>query len=223
MSDLVPALAASGGSAVAALLVSPYLAGFTISVPERAVGQWWRARPSGGARWAVTAAVAAVFAALAGAAAGWTAAWPAYLALALGGAVLALVDVEHHRLPDRILAPVGLVAAVVFALVAGIDSRWHELGRAALAAAAIFAVLTAVVLVAPAGLGFGDVKLAAVVAGCLAWRSWRAVGAGLLLGVLLAGVAAVVVVIARRGGARSYIPLGPFLVAAALIVAATPR
>lgn len=48
MADLVPALTAGGGSALAALLVSPYLAGFTISVPDRGTGQWWRARPRGG-------------------------------------------------------------------------------------------------------------------------------------------------------------------------------
>lgn len=223
MADLVPALTAGGGSALAALLVSPYLAGFTISVPDRGTGQWWRARPRGGARCAGTAAVAVVFAALAGASAGWTGAWPAYLALGLGGAVLAVVDVEHHRLPDRLLAPMGLVAAVVFVLVAGVGSHWPAFARAALAAAAVFAVLTVVVLIAPAGLGFGDVKLAAVVAGCLAWRSWRAVSDGLLLAVVLAGVAAVVLLIVRRAGVRSYIPLGPFLVAAALIVAAAPR
>lgn len=117
----------------------------------------------------------------------------------------------------------GLVAAVVFVLVAGVGSHWPAFARAALAAAAVFAVLTVVVLIAPAGLGFGDVKLAAVVAGCLAWWSWRAVSDGLLLAVVLAGVAAVVLLIVRRAGVRSYIPLGPFLVAAALIVAAAPR
>ena len=77
-------------------------------------------------------------------------------------------------------------------------------------------------MIAPAGLGFGDAKLAALVAGCLAWRSWRAVEAGLIFAVVLAGATAVALLVVRRGRLRSYLPLGPFLLAATLIVVAAP-
>lgn len=222
MGETTVAVAVAGAGAVTALLASPYLAALTISVPDRDAAAWWRVRPRGGVRCAVTAVIAIAFAAMAGAAAGWTGAWPAYLVFALAGAVLSVVDVEHHRLPDRLLRPAAVVAALVFTVVAAVGSDWRQLARAALAAAAVFAVLSVSVLIAPAGLGFGDVKLAAVVAGCLGWRSWRAAGGGFLLAVLLAGAAAVVLLVARRGGVKTHIPLGPFLIVAALIMAAIP-
>ena len=96
-----------------ALVASPYLAGLTVSVADRANARWWHLCPASRARWAITAAVVAVLAALGGAASQWTVAWPAYLMLALAGSVLAVVDVEHHRLPDRLIvcAAVALVGS----------------------------------------------------------------------------------------------------------------
>ena len=87
----------------------------------------------------------------------------------------------------------------------------------------MFVVLTALVLISPRGLGFGDAKLAALLAGCLAWRSWRAVLDGFALGIVLAGIAAVVLVVLGRDDRSSHLPLGPFLVAAALVIVAVPR
>jgi leader peptidase (prepilin peptidase) / N-methyltransferase len=216
------AVAVTGAGAGIALLVSPYLAALTISAPDRGNAAWWRPRRCGGARCAVTAVVAFVLAALAGAASDWTKAWPAYLALALAGTVLTIVDIEHHRLPDRLIGPAAIAAALVFVGVAAVVPDWTALGRCVIAAVVVFALLTAVVLIAPGGLGFGDVKLAALLAGCLAWRNWRAVLDGLTLGVVVAGVAALVLMMMRRGGRGSHIPLGPFLVTAALVVAALP-
>ncbi len=206
-----------------ALVVSVYLAGLTVSVPDRANTHWWHPRVPGRARWASTAAIAVVLAALGSAAADWTSAWPAYLGLALAGSVLVVVDVEHHRLPDRMILSAAAAVAVVFFLVASLDGQWTALGRAAAAAAVVFALLGAVVLIFPRGLGFGDAKLAGLVTGCLAWRSWRAVLDGLALGILAAGVVAVVLLVVSRAHARTHIPLGPFLLAGALVITALPR
>jgi leader peptidase (prepilin peptidase) / N-methyltransferase len=92
--------------------------------------------------------------------------------------------------------------------VAVVDWQWGVLGRSAAGAAVVFVVGTAVVLIAPRGLGFGDAKLAALLAGCLAWRSWRAVLDGFALGVALAGVAVLVLVVLGRADRSSRIPLG---------------
>jgi leader peptidase (prepilin peptidase) / N-methyltransferase len=217
----VAVVAVSGGP-VAALVASPYLAGLTVSVADRANARWWHLRPASRARWAITAAVVVLLAALGGAASQWTVAWPAYLMLALAGSVLAVVDVEHHRLPDRLIVCAAVAAGAVFTLVAAVDSRWSVLGRAAAAAAVVFVVGMALVLISPRGLGFGDAKLAALLAGCLAWRGWRAVLDGFALGIVLAGIAAVVLVVLGRAESRSHIPLGPFLVVAALVIVAVP-
>lgn len=222
MGDLTLALAVAGAGA-AALLAAPFLAALTISVPNRDIRAWWQVRPLGGARWAATAAIAVVFAALAGAAAGWTGAWPAYLALALAGTVLSIVDVEHHRLPDRMIGSAAVAAVTVFLLVAACEDHWSALGRGVAAAALVLVVLSAVVLISPRGVGFGDAKLGALVAGCLGWRSWSAVADGLALGILAAGRAAVALLAARRTDRATHIPLGPFLLAGALVITALPQ
>lgn len=209
-------------SAAAALLASPYLSGLTLSVPDRGSVQWWRPQASSSTRRVVTAAVAAVFAAMSGSAARWTVAWPAYLALALAGVVLAIIDTEHHRLPDRMIVPAAGAAAAVFVVVAALDDRWAALGRTGTAAGVVFVALAALALISPRGVGFGDVKLAALLAGCLAWRSWRTVGDGLGIGILAAGIGAVVLMVAGRANRRSHIPLGPFLITAALLAVAVP-
>lgn len=205
------------------MVASPYLAALTLSVPDRGNATWWRPCASSRARRSLAAVVAVVFAALSGAASGWTAAWPAYLVLALAGVVLAIVDVEHHRLPDRMLVCAAVAAAAVFLLVAALEDRWGALGRAVAAGALVLVLLSAVVLISPRGLGLGDAKLGALVAGCLAWRSWAAVVDGLALGIIAAGVTAAALLVARRTHGATHIALGPFLLAGALVIAALPQ
>src|SRR5664279_446116 len=122
MSSQLIAVAAAAGTA---LLASPYLASLTVTAPDREVTAWWQPRTTySWTRFIVTAAAAVMLAALAGAAVGLGAAWPAYLALALTGATLAVVDAEHHRLPNRLLTLVAVVGVVLLALAAGIEHRW---------------------------------------------------------------------------------------------------
>src|SRR5664279_5210409 len=113
MSSQVAAVAAAAGTAV---LASPYLASLTLTAPDRALTTWWQPHSASWSRYAVTASVSVMFAGLAGAAVGLGAAWPAYLALALTGAILSVVDVEHHRLPNRLLSAAAIAAAVLLAL-----------------------------------------------------------------------------------------------------------
>lgn len=203
-----------------ALLASPYLASLTVTAPDREQTRWWQPRRSTGTRCGVTAAVAAVFAALAGATAGLGAAWAAYLALALSGACLAIIDVEHHRLPNRLLIVTAAAGVTLFALAAAFEQRWDRYGRAVLAAAILFAILYLVALVAPRSFGLGDVKLASVLAGYLAWRGWLTVSAGLAGGFLAAGVFALGLLVLGLGDRSTQIPLGPPFIAAALVAAA---
>lgn len=217
MGSQVIAVAAAAGTA---LLASPYLASLTVTAPDRTLTTWWQLRTTSWSRYAVTASVVVIFAGLAGAAVGLGAAWPAYLALALTGAILALVDIEHHRLPNRLLATSGIAGAVLLALAAGIEHRWERFGRVVIAAAVVFVIFYVVVLAWPRSVGLGDVKLAALLAGYLAWHSWQAVFAGLAGGFLAAAIAALVLLGSGRADRSSHVPLGPFLIAVALLAAA---
>ena len=85
----------------------------------------------------------------------------------------------------------------------------HQLPERLIAGAAAGGFLLAAVLAYPAGMGMGDVKLAAVMGLVLG----RAVAPALLVA-LVAGTVVGVAVMARRGirdGRKTAIPFGPFL------------
>ena len=116
---------------------------------------------------------------------------------------------------------VSAVAGVVLlALAAGIEHRWDRFGRVALAAAVVFAIFYLLALASPRSVGLGDVKLAALLAGYLAWHGWLTAFAGLAGGFLAAGIAALVLLALGRADRSSHLPMGPFLIAAAVFIAA---
>jgi leader peptidase (prepilin peptidase) / N-methyltransferase len=212
--------AAAGG--LAALVASPWLASLTITAVDTAARDWWRPGRVSLARWSVTALPAAAFGALAGVAAHGVAPWPAFLVLAWCGAVLTVVDLEHHRLPDRIIAAAGVAGAGLLAVAAGVDRSWARFAHAAVAGVVVLTLLYLLALISPRGVGLGDVKLAALLGGYLGWRSWSAVIDGLALGFLAAGVVGIGLLVAGRANRGSHIPLAPFVITGALVAAAIP-
>jgi leader peptidase (prepilin peptidase) / N-methyltransferase len=142
---------------------------------------------------------------------------PAVLGFGAAGLALALIDVEHRRLPDAIVLPgYPLLGAALLASAAW-QHDWWSAGRAAIGAAALFAFYFALAYAHPAGMGFGDVKLAGLVGGLLAYFSWSALLLGAFAGFLLGAVYGVALIVAGRGGRRTAVPFGPFMVAGALL------
>jgi len=141
----------------------------------------------------------------------------AYLWLAAAGLALALIDIDTKRLPDVITKPSWAVIAVVLVVAGLTDSDLHHLQRAALGALALGAFYTLLWLVYPGGMGFGDVKLAPSLGALLAWVSWGALAVGAFAGFLLGGVFGIGVIMLGRGGRKSKVPFGPFMLAGALL------
>ncbi|MGY1809587.1 prepilin peptidase [Blastococcus sp. SYSU D00669] len=143
---------------------------------------------------------------------------PAFLLVAAVGVLLAVVDLRHRLLPDRVVVPaLGLCLALLTAAAAA-DGDWPRLGRAVLAAAALFAVFLVLALVSPGGMGMGDVKLAALLGLPLGWLGWDAVVLGGAAGFLVQAVLALGLLATRRVGLRSELPFGPAMLAGALVV-----
>ena len=144
---------------------------------------------------------------------------PAFLFLAAAGILLAVVDVQHKLLPDRVTLPaigggVGLLA--VAALGTG---EWTALLRAALGAVALFAVFLVLALISPRSLGMGDVKLAALLGLYLGWLGWPVLVFGAAAGFVVQAVLALGLLVTRRIGLRGELPFGPaMLLGAALAI-----
>jgi leader peptidase (prepilin peptidase)/N-methyltransferase len=165
----------------------------------------------------VGTAVLFVLVALRLSALGELAALPAFLYFGALGVALALIDLDVRRLPDALVLPSYPVLALLLAGAAWWRGDWSALLRAALGAAALFAFYFAVAFIHPAGMGFGDVKLAGLVGGVLAWLSWPTLAIGAFAGFLLGAIVGVALIAAGHAGRKTVVPFGPFMVAGTLL------
>jgi len=141
---------------------------------------------------------------------------PAYLYLVAAGLALALIDLDHKRLPDQIVLPSYAVIAVLLTIASVSSHDWWALARAAIGAAALFTFYFALAFGYPAGMGFGDVKLAGVLGGLLGYLSWSALVVGAFAGFLFGAVVGAALISTGRCERRSAIPFGPFMITGAL-------
>jgi leader peptidase (prepilin peptidase)/N-methyltransferase len=118
-------------------------------------------------------------------------------------AVVTLTDLERRIIPNKVLI-VGAVLCLAIAVPtdpAGVPERL-------IAAAAAGGIFFLVVLAYPAGMGLGDVKLAATMGLFLG----RAVAPAILAALLIASVAGLALIARHGSEARKMaIPFGPFL------------
>jgi leader peptidase (prepilin peptidase)/N-methyltransferase len=198
-----------------ALAASPVLASWTTSLVGDERERWWRIRRVSVVRWLVVTILATLFAAL-GAHGVPAAAW---WLLAVTGAVLAIVDAETYRLPQRIVGPLAAAELVALVATALVLNEPQRLLRALLAAGVVTGVYLLVAIISPPALGIGDAYLAGITAGLLGWSGWTHVLIGQLLIWLLGPVAMAVVALARPAGRgwKMHVPMGPALLAGALL------
>ncbi len=210
--------------AIVGVLLGPAAAATSVTVPDR-VWPWQR----GSARWLLgqpatcrrcvlmTGAGAVVLGGLA-AAIGWRPALAAFVFLGVLGLMLAAIDLEHHRLPDRLTMTGALGCAVVLLVDAVQTGSWTPLLRGMLCAAVAFAAFFVMALINPSGMGFGDVKLAALLGLHTGWLGWElAVLAG-LAGFAAGALASLLLVVSGRATMRTAIPFGPALLVGAWLV-----
>jgi leader peptidase (prepilin peptidase)/N-methyltransferase len=117
---------------------------------------------------------------------------------------VALIDLEHRIIPNKITLPAA-VAAVAIGCALDLRAVPEQL----IAGAGAGGFLLFFALAYPRGMGMGDVKLAAVLGLFLG----RSVAVAILAGVLL-GTVAGALVMARVGvekGRKTAVPFGPFL------------
>ncbi|TET42371.1 MAG: prepilin peptidase [Dehalococcoidia bacterium] len=132
--------------------------------------------------------------------------------------VFSVVDLKHGLILNKVLYP-GMVVALLIAILLPqppwIPQLWvHGLLNFVLGGAIGFVVFLLLALISRGGIGFGDVKLAALIG--LA-TGFPLVFLALILGAILGGIAAIILLATKKKGRKEAIPFGPFLAVAAMV------
>ncbi|GGJ52369.1 prepilin peptidase [Streptomyces brasiliensis] len=138
-----------------------------------------------------------------------------WLLLAPLGVLLAVVDFRVQRLPDPLTLPLAAAALGLLALVTLAPEHAGDWLTALYGALALGGGYFVLFLINPAGMGFGDVKLALGMGAVLGWYGWATVMLGTFAGFLFGALYGGALVVARRAGRKTAIPFGPFLIAGA--------
>lgn len=142
---------------------------------------------------------------------------PAFLFLAAAGVLLAVIDLQHQLLPNRVVVPSIGIGAALLLVAALAEGQWSALLRAGLGAGVLFAVFLVLALISPKSLGMGDVKLAGLIGLYLGWIGWGAVFVGAVAGIVLQALLALVLLAGRRIGLRGELPFGPAMLLGAAV------
>jgi len=131
--------------------------------------------------------------------------------------VILVIDLEHGLILNKIVYPalvVALLLSVFFTIFLPDVSIVPGIARAAIGGGIAFVFFFLVVIVSRGGMGFGDVKLAALI-GLAA--GFPLVIVALIMGVILGGLAAVILLGFKIRKRKEAIPFGPFLAVAAIV------
>jgi leader peptidase (prepilin peptidase)/N-methyltransferase len=129
--------------------------------------------------------------------------------------VIFVIDLEHSLILNKVVYPT-MVVALLLSLYPWpwlSESMGMRVAYAALGGAIGFVVFLVIALVSRGGMGWGDVKLAALIG--LA-TGFPLVFVAIIMAAILGGIVAVVLLVTRRRGRREMIPFGPFLAVAAM-------
>ena len=131
--------------------------------------------------------------------------------------VIIVIDFEHGLILNKVTYPalvISLLLSVFFTIFLSDVSIVPSIARAAIGGGIGFVFFLLVALVSRGGMGFGDVKLAALIG--LA-TGFPLVIVALIMGMLLGGLAAVILLVLKVKKRKQAIPFGPFLAATAIV------
>jgi leader peptidase (prepilin peptidase)/N-methyltransferase len=146
----------------------------------------------------------------------YTAAVMALLCMVLEA--VAVIDIEHQIVPNRILYPSLIVFAALVAVGAAVGDDMG-LVRAGLGFLAFGGGLLVVAIISPGGMGMGDVKLAALIGLVLGALGLRYVAVAAAVAILTGGVGAIALMIFAGASRKAKVPFGPYLAAGAVAAA----
>ncbi|KQV07152.1 peptidase A24 [Leifsonia sp. Root112D2] len=141
----------------------------------------------------------------------------AFLYLAAVSVALALIDIDTHTLPNRLVLPSYIVGAALLAAAGIVVGNFGALISAGIGCAALFVLYAILAIVRPGGMGLGDVKLAGVLGLFLEFLGWPQLVVGAFAAFLLGGLYAIALLALRRAKRGSGIPFGPWMLGGAWV------
>ncbi|MGH9263221.1 MAG: prepilin peptidase [Acidimicrobiales bacterium] len=146
---------------------------------------------------------------------GWVV--PAYLGFFLCLVSVTVIDFQRQIIPNYIVYPTIFVSVPLLAFAALVGDDWNGFGRAMMGGTLAWLALLVIHLISPAGMGFGDVRLAFVLGMFLGWIDLGHVLTGLFLGVLLISALGLILAALRLRSLQEHIAFGPFLAAGSIL------
>ena len=142
---------------------------------------------------------------------------PAYLLFFAVLLAVSVIDLDHFLIPNRIVYPCLFASVPLLAGASLARGDADPIVRAVVGAVLAWTGLLVIHLVNPRGMGFGDVRLAAVIGLFLGWLSYTHVLLGIFLGFAAAAIIGIGLLVAGRKGRKDPVPFGPFLALGAVL------
>ena len=133
---------------------------------------------------------------------------------------LALIDLDTHTLPNKIVLPSYAILAGLLVIASALEADWARLLTAGLGMIILFGFYFLLAMISPRGMGFGDVKLAGVIGMLLGWLGWAPLVVGGFSAFLLGGVFSILLIATKRVTRKGGIPFGPWMLVGAFVGAA---
>lgn len=171
-------------------------------------GLWWRAALASGVAGALTGGIL-----------GWDRWLVALVPLVPAVVALAVVDWHTRLLPKRIVLPATAYVVVVALACWALSGDHTDLLRAAIALVVARSVFWVLWFIHSAGLGFGDVRLAALLGFALGHVGVAEAVLGMYAGFLVFALPGLLLAIVRRDRSvlKRAVPFGPFMILGALV------
>ncbi len=138
-----------------------------------------------------------------------------YLFFAGTTIALILTDLDHKRLPDRIVFTGTGLTIALFIGGSVLEGQTDQLPGAFAGGFAYLVLFFVLFMITPGGFGFGDVKLAFLLGFVMAYSGWSELVVGVFLAFLIGGLAGVAIMVFTKRGRKAKMPFGPAMMAAA--------
>jgi leader peptidase (prepilin peptidase)/N-methyltransferase len=134
--------------------------------------------------------------------------------------VLMVIDFEHGLILNKIVYPAMAIAFLISAFAPGTGivpflstGITGSILSSIIAGATGFIIFLLIVIISRGGMGFGDVKMVGLIGLIIGWPK---VFVAILVGILLGGLVAILLLFLKIKGRKHSIPFGPFLAIGAM-------